>query len=107
MDSWRVFRTQDRQSLFQWSKWREPFAILSSSQDLGVYRMSQERSHKPESLASSRGPGHSERARVELRGIARNQAHMQLWLHRAIEPHELCCRRGLWRLPERSAQLLH
>jgi hypothetical protein len=35
------------------------------------------------------GPGHSERARVELRGIARNQAHMQLWLHRAIEPHEL------------------
>jgi hypothetical protein len=33
------------------------------------------------------------RARVELRPIARNQAHMQLWLHRASEPHELYCLR--------------
>jgi hypothetical protein len=38
---------------------------------------------------------------VELRGTARSQAHMQLWWRRAIEPHELCCRRDLWRLLER------
>ena len=69
--------------------------------------MSQERSHEPESLASSRGPGHSEHARVELQGIARNRVRMRLWLHRAIEPHALCCRRDLWLLPERSGQLLH
>jgi hypothetical protein len=58
--------------------------------------MSQERLHEPESLSSSRGPGHSERARVELRGIARNHIRnsgcivpsnpmSQCWLVPALE----------------------